>query len=79
MTVDGRSRQRPRSRRYARHRPHGTTVTGQRPAGDTGPGILETSIVIAASILLAAIIVMFFGGQLGQLLGILVDLAHGGH
>jgi len=53
-------------------------VTGRRPAGDTGPGLLETSIVIGASLLLAAIIVLFFGGQLAQLVGILVDAAHGG-
>jgi hypothetical protein len=48
-------------------------------SGDTGPGILETSIVIGASLLLAGIIVLFFGGQLGQAVGLLVDLAHGAH
>lgn len=52
-------------------------MTGSRPSGDTGPGILETSIVIGAALVLAAIIVAFFGGQLAQLVGLLVDLAHG--
>ena len=53
-------------------------MTGRRAPGDTGPGILETSIVIGASLLLAGVIVLFFGGQLGQLVGLLVDAAHGG-
>jgi len=53
-------------------------VTSGRAPGETGPGILETSIVIGAALLLAAVIVAFFGGQLGQLVGLLVDIAHGG-
>ena len=54
-------------------------MTGQRTSGDTGPGILETSLVIGIAVALAAVIVTFFGGQLGQLVGMLVDIAHGGH
>jgi hypothetical protein len=53
-------------------------VTGGRAPGDTGPGILETSIVIGAALLLAAVIVAFFGGQLAHVVGLLVDIAHGG-
>jgi hypothetical protein len=53
-------------------------VTGGGASGDTGPGILETSIVLGASLLLAAVIVLFFGGQLAQVVGLLVDIAHGG-
>lgn len=47
-------------------------------SGDTGPGILETSIVLGASLVLAVVIVVFFGGPLAALMGALVDLAHGG-
>ena len=54
-------------------------MTGGRPSRDTGPGILETGIVLGASLLLAGIIILFFGGTLGQVVGLLVDLAHGGH
>jgi hypothetical protein len=53
-------------------------VTGNRTSGDTGPGILETTIVIGAALVVAAVIVAFFGGQLAQLVGLLVDIAHGG-
>jgi len=53
-------------------------VTRSRTPGDTGPGILETSIVIGAAVAVAAVIVAFFGGQLAQLVGLLVDIAHGG-
>ena len=53
-------------------------MTGHRTSGDTGPGILETSIVLGAAIVLAAVIIAFFGGQLGQVVGVLVDVAHGG-
>ena len=54
-------------------------MTGGRGPGDTGPGVLETSIVIGASLVVAGVIVLFFGGQLAQFMGVLVDLAHGGH
>jgi len=53
-------------------------VTSSRTPGETGPGILETSIVIGAALLLATVIVAFFGGELAQLVGMLVDIAHGG-
>jgi hypothetical protein len=53
-------------------------VTPDRQGGDTGPGILETSIVLGLAVALAAAIVVFFGGQLAQLVGVLVDAAHGG-
>ncbi len=54
-------------------------MTGGRTPGDTGPGILETAIVIGASLIVAGIVVVFFGSQLAQLMGILVNLAHGGN
>ncbi len=53
-------------------------MTGGTRPGTTGPGILETSLVIGGSLLLAGAMVVFFGGQLGQLLDVLVNLAHGG-
>ncbi len=54
-------------------------MSAGRPAGDTGPGILETTIVIGASLLVAGVVVLFFSSPLAQLMGVLVDLAHGGH
>ena len=42
-----------------------------------GPGILETSIVLGGSILLALVIIFFFGGFLADMIGMLVDAAHG--
>jgi hypothetical protein len=53
-------------------------MTPDRASGDLGPGLLETSIVLGASLVLAFVIVFFFGGQLAALLGALVDIAHGG-
>lgn len=53
-------------------------MTADRGPGEPGPGILETSLVLGASLLIAGVIVLFFGGQLGQFVGVLVDLAHGG-
>ena len=47
-------------------------------AGEAGPGILETGIVLLGAILLAAAIVFFFGGALADAVGVLMDLAHGG-
>jgi hypothetical protein len=47
-------------------------------AGDTGPGILETSLILGLAIALALVIVVFFGGTLAGAIGILVDAAHGG-
>ena len=53
-------------------------MTRERAGRDPGPGILETSIVFGLAIVLAAVIVVFFGGPLAQVMGALVDLAHGG-
>jgi hypothetical protein len=53
-------------------------VTEGRDGAETGPGILETSLVLGLSILLAAVIVVFFGGALADAIGMLVDAAHGG-
>ena len=47
-------------------------------AGETGPGILETSLILGLAVLLAVVIVVFFGGSLGDAIGVLVDVAHGG-
>ena len=46
-------------------------------AGETGPGILETSIVLGGALLLALAIIFFFGGALADAIGVLVDAAHG--
>jgi hypothetical protein len=46
--------------------------------GEPGPGILETSIVLGGSLLLALAIVFFFGGALADAIALLVDAAHGG-
>lgn len=54
-------------------------MTDGRDGTENGPGILETSIVLGLAVLLAAIIVIFFGGTLAGLIGVLVDAAHGGH
>ena len=50
------------------------------PAGtaENGPGILETSIVLGGALLLALAIIFLFGGQLAEIIGLLVDAAHGG-
>ena len=48
-------------------------------AGDGGPGILETSLVLGLATLIALAIVAFFGGALGDAVGVLVNVAHGGH
>ncbi len=53
-------------------------MTEGRDGAEAGPGILETSLVIGLAILLAAIIVVFFGGALANAIGVLVDAAHGG-
>ena len=47
-------------------------------AGEPGPGILETSLVLGLAVLLAVAILVFFGGPLADLVGFLVDAAHGG-
>jgi hypothetical protein len=53
-------------------------VTHGRDGAENGPGILETSLVIGLAVLLALIIVVFFGGVLADAIGVLVDAAHGG-
>lgn len=53
-------------------------MTDTGPAGDAGPGILETSLVLGLAVLLALVIVVFFGGALADAIGVLVDVAHGG-
>jgi hypothetical protein len=50
----------------------------QRGARETGPGILETSLILGLAIALALVIVVFFGGALASAIGVLVDAAHGG-
>ena len=47
------------------------------PGAERGPGILETSIVLGGSILLALLIIFLFGGVLAETIGLLVDAAHG--
>ncbi len=53
-------------------------MTGGRTPGDTGPGALETAIVLGASLAFAVVVVVFLGGPLAQVVGLLVDVAHGG-
>jgi hypothetical protein len=53
-------------------------VTDPRDCTETGPGILETSLVLGLAILLAAVIVTFFGGWVADMVGLLMDAAHGG-
>ncbi len=53
-------------------------MTGEHLGGETGPGILETTLVIGLAIALAVVIIVFFGGTLADAIGVLVDAAHGG-
>lgn len=53
-------------------------MTERSGAGDTGPGILETSLVLGLAAALAAAVVAFLGGPVADLVGVLVDAAHGG-
>ncbi len=69
----GAAARRPAPARGARTR----VVNDQAGAGETGPGILETSLVLGGSILLALAIVFFFGGALADAIAVLVDAAHG--
>ena len=68
-----------RGRRHDRgRRPAAVMIDRRVPTGgDTGPGILETSIVLGLAVLLAAIIIVFFGGAVADAIGVLVDAAHG--
>ena len=47
-------------------------------AGETGPGVIETSLVIGLSLVVAVVILVFFGGALGDAVAMLVNAAHGG-
>ena len=49
-----------------------------RGVPDTGPGIIETSLVIGLAGLLAVAILVFFGGGVADVIGQVVDAAHGG-
>jgi divalent metal cation (Fe/Co/Zn/Cd) transporter len=53
-------------------------VTSHPEGAENGPGILETSLVLGLAVLLAVVIVTFFGGILADAIGVLVDAAHGG-
>ncbi len=53
-------------------------MTDGRDGAEAGPGILETSLVLGMAVLLAAVILVFFGGALADVIGVLVDAAHGG-
>jgi len=53
-------------------------VSDHGRTADNGPGILETSIVLGGAVLLALAIIYLFGGQLADIIGVLVDAAHGG-
>jgi hypothetical protein len=48
-----------------------------RDGAENSPGILETSLVLGLAVLLALVIVVFFGGVLADAIGVLVDAAHG--
>jgi hypothetical protein len=53
-------------------------VTGRVRTREPGPGILETSLVLVLAVVLAAAILLCFGGTLADVVGVLVDAAHGG-
>ncbi len=53
-------------------------MTGPQAGGETGPGILETTLILGLAVGLALVIIVFFGGALANAIGILVDAAHGG-
>jgi len=53
-------------------------VTDPREGAEIGPGILETSLVLGLSVLLAAVLVTFFGWWVADVVGMLMDAAHGG-
>jgi len=59
--------------------PRRSSRSGYRPRRpDTGPGIIETSLVIGLAGLLAVAILVFFGGGVADVIGQVVDAAHGG-
>jgi hypothetical protein len=50
------------------------------PSGrrDTGPGILETTLVFGLAVVLALVIVTYFSGPLAVLIDVVADAAHAG-
>ena len=50
---------------------------GARGDATAGPGIIETSLVLGLAILIALVIIVFFGGALAAAIDVLVDAAHG--
>ena len=42
------------------------------------PGIIETSLVLGLAVLLAAGLLVFFGGAVADIIGTVVDAAHQG-
>ena len=50
---------------------------GARGDVKAGPGIVETSLVLGLAVLIALVIIVFFGGALASAIGVLVDAAHG--
>ena len=53
-------------------------MTAPSDRRETGPGALETAIILALALLIAAVILLFFEGWLADLVGALVNAAHGG-
>ena len=53
-------------------------MTERFGTGEPGPGILETSLVLGLAAVLAAAILLFFGGPFADLMGVVVDAAHAG-
>jgi hypothetical protein len=50
---------------------------GARGDSRAGPGVVETSLVLGLAIVLALLIIVFFGGVLAAAVDVLVDAAHG--
>lgn len=53
-------------------------MSDRRMTRETGPGILETALVLGLAALLALAILAFLGGPLAGVIGLLTDAAHGG-
>jgi hypothetical protein len=45
---------------------------------DTGPGALETAIVLGLALVAAAVILLFLEGWLADFIALMVNAAHGG-
>jgi hypothetical protein len=48
------------------------------PSDRAEPGIIETSLVLGLAFLLAVGILVFFGGPVADIIGLVVDAAHQG-